>query len=301
MTWQFERVAGPFSRLDGSPTLTEGPVWEGEALLFTDIPNSRIMRYVPATNTCEVYRQGTQGTNGLTLDREGRLYGCQGGGRRVVRYEADGGMTILAERFEGRQLNEPNDIVVDARGRVWFTDPCYSMNRAWMELDHEAVYRLDPQPDGSYAIARVTFDTMRPNGLVLSPDEHTLYVAESPRAPEGRRQLRAYPVAENGTLGPMRVLYDFDAHRGIDGMRVDSAGNIVASCGWKQSGPGPRIAVFAPDGAVLEEHPVPDDPTNVCFGGPDLTDLYVTGFGGTLVRARTERQGLGREETNSEY
>jgi gluconolactonase len=286
MAWQFEMVAGPFS-------FTEGPVWDGESVLFTDIPNNRIMRYVPATGACTEFRANTEGTNGLTLDRQGRLYGCQSRGRRIVRYEADGGVTVLAERFEGKRLNEPNDIVVDSGGRVWFTDPCYG-ERDGLELDHESVYRLDPLPDGAYAITRVTFDTTRPNGLVLSPDEQRLYVAESPRFPEGRRQLRAYPVQPDGNLGPMRVLHDFGDHRGIDGMRVDADGNVVASCGWQRSGPGPRIAVFAPDGTVLEEHPTAADPTNVVFGGPDLADLYVTGFDGALWRARTNRRGLVR-------
>jgi gluconolactonase len=286
MAWQFEMVAGPFS-------FTEGPAWDGEGLLFTDIPNDRIMRFAPATGQCDEYRAGTEGTNGLTFDSQGRLYGCQGGGRRVVRFEADGSIAVLADSFEGKRLNEPNDVVVDSRGRVWFTDPKYGADRASMELDHESVYRLDPRPDGTYMMARVTFDTTRPNGLVLSPDERMLYVAESPRFPEARRQLRAYPMNDDGSLGAMRVLHDFGDHRGIDGMRVDAEGNIVASCGWKQSGPGPRIAVFAPDGALLEEHPTPADPTNVCFGGPDLSDLYVTGFGGALWRARTRRRGLG--------
>jgi gluconolactonase len=294
MAWRFERVAGPYTKPDGTPTLTEGPAWDGEGLLFTDIPNSRILRYVPATGACEVYRDETNGNNGLTLDRQGRLYGCQSRARRIVRYEADGAATVIADRFEGKRLNEPNDIIVDERGRVWFTDPLYTADRSTMELAHEAVYRCDPQPDGSYTIARVTFDTTRPNGLALSPDERTLYVAESPRAPEGRRQLRAYPVNEDGSLGEMRVLHDFGDHRGIDGMRVDSEGAIVASCGWKRGGPGPRIAVFAPDGAVLEEHPVAEDPTNVCFGGPELRDLFVTGFDGSLSRATTDRRGLRR-------
>jgi gluconolactonase len=291
MAWQFERVAGPF----GEGGVTEGPVWDGEALLFTDIPNNRILRYDPATGACATYREGTQATNGLTLDRQGRLYGCQAGGRQVVRYEPDGGVTTLADRFEGKRFNEPNDIVVDAGGRVWFTDPLYLADRSTMELAHESVYRLDPRPDGGYSVTRVVFDTVRPNGLVLSPDERTLYVAESPRAPEGQRQLRAYPVLDDGALGPARLLHDFGPHRGIDGMRVDEAGNILATCGWTQSGPGPRIAVFAPNGTVLAEHPTPANPTNGCFGGPDLTDLYVTGFDRCLHRARTDRRGLRRD------
>jgi gluconolactonase len=104
--------------------------------------------------------------------------------------------------------------------------------------------------------------------------------------------LRAYPVRPDGSLGPMRVVYDFGDQRGIDGMRLDADGNVVASCGWERSGPGPRIAVFSPAGDVLEEHPTPTTPTNVVFGGPELRDLYVTGFDGALWRARTERRGL---------
>lgn len=283
MAWTFERVAGPYG-------FTEGPVWDGSALRFTDIPSSRIMRYDSATGGCAVFAEMTNEANGLTLDGQGRLHVCEGGGRRVCRYDADGSRVVLADRFEGKRLNSPNDIVVDRQGRVWFTDPRYGA-RDNLELDHESVFRLDPMPDGPGVITRVTFDTTRPNGLVFSPDERTLYVAESPPAPDGVRQLRAYPVNDDGSLGPMRVLHDFGPHRGIDGMRVDAAGAIVATCGWTTSGPGPRIAVFAPDGAVLAEHPTPANPTNCCFGGPDLTTLYVTGYDGCVYRAATDRRG----------
>ncbi len=209
----------------------------------------------------------------------------------MARYEADGRRVTLADAFEGKPLNAPNDIVVDSRGRVWFTDPCYG-ERSKMALDHESVYRLDPQPDGTYAVTRVTFDTTRPNGLVLSPDERTLYVAESPPAPNGTRQLRAYPVNDDGSLGTVRMVHDFGPHRGIDGMRVDADGFVVAACGWTTSGPGPRIGIFSPDGGEVESHPVPINPTNCCFGEPDLMSLFVTGYDGSLYRARTDRQGL---------
>jgi gluconolactonase len=286
--WSFERVAGPLA-------FTEGPVWTGEVVLFTDIPSSRIMRYHPATGVCDVFATDTNNANGLARDREGRLYVCEGGmhtglGRRVVRYETSGRRIVLADRFEGQRLNEPNDIVVDTQGRVWFTDPCYG-ERSKMECTHDSVYRLDPQSDGTYRIARVTFDTTRPNGLVFSPDEQTLYVAESPPAPRGARHLRAYPVQSDGSLGPARVLHDFGPHRGIDGMRLDSEGNIVATAGWTQSGPGPRIVVFAPSGGILAEHPVSANPTNCCFGDADGRSLYVTGYDGSLWRAKTDRRG----------
>jgi gluconolactonase len=292
MAWQFERAAGPFS-------FAEGPVWwKGAVVLFTDIRNNRIMRYDPLSNACDEHISDTGAANGLALDRQGRLYACAGGARRVVRYEIDGAITVLAERFEHKRLNSPNDLVVDSHGRVWFTDPCYG-DRSQMELDHDSVYRLDP-PDGDpeapgpWPITRVTFDTTRPNGLVLSPDEAILYVAESPPAPNGNRQLRAYPVNSEGTLGQHHVRHDFGPNRGIDGMRVDSEGNVVAACGWERGGPGPRIGVFGPDGTEIESHPVPNNPTNCTFGDHDLRALYVTDYTGSLLRARTDRQGLRR-------
>ncbi|MCC6174376.1 MAG: SMP-30/gluconolactonase/LRE family protein [Chloroflexi bacterium] len=286
--WTFEAVAGPYS-------FTEGPVWDGSTLRFADIRNSRIMQYDPTTGACTVFATDTNDANGLTLDRQGRLIVCEGkgDGRRVARYEANGSRTVLVDRYEGRRLNSPNDVIVDSRGRIWFSDPRYG-DRSGMALEHESIYRLDPRSDGGYDVTRVTVDTARPNGLALSPDERTLYVAESPPAPEGTRQLRVYPVHADGSLGPYRVLHDFGPHRGIDGMRIDAEGNVVAACGWADSGPGPRIAVFAPDGQVVAEHPTPTNPTNCCFGEADLSALYVTGYDGRLYRAQTERRGSRR-------
>jgi gluconolactonase len=286
MPWTFERVAGPFS-------FSEGPVWTGEEILFTDIRNNRIMRYAPATGACVEAYGKTALANGLTFDRENRLYVCEGGGRRVARYEPDGSRVTLADRYDGKRLNEPNDVVIDQLGRVWFTDPCYG-DRSTMELNHDSVYRLDPQRDGAWTINRVTSDTIRPNGLAFAPDYQTLYVAESPPSPQGARQLRAYPVDADGTLGAFCVLHDFGSHRGIDGMRVDADGYIVATCGWTTSGPGPRVAVFLPNGEVVAEHPTPVNPTNCCFGGPDLRTIFVTGYDGGLYQAPTDRQGARR-------
>lgn len=286
--WHFELAAGPFG-------FTEGPVWDGTALRFSDIPAGRVMRLDPTTATTDVFASDTHRGNGLALDDGGRLVVCESGAGRVVRYDLDGRRQVLAERYEGHRLNAPNDVVVDSAGRIWFTDPRYR-DRETMELDHDSVYRLDPAGE-AVSIARVTFDTTRPNGLVFSPDERTLYVAESPPAPEGQRQLRAYPVCEDGSLGPVRVLHDFGPYRGIDGMRVDDAGNVVACAGSVDGGPGPRIVVFSPDGAILVEHPIAADPTNCCFGGADLRTLYVTAKDGNLYRAQTDRRGLVRAGT----
>ncbi|MBI1789167.1 MAG: SMP-30/gluconolactonase/LRE family protein [Acidobacteria bacterium] len=297
MTWQFELIDPPYG------AVTEGPAWDGAGLLYTRIQACRIMRYDPATRSISVWRENTNYANGLTFDAQGRLYGCEGGAaldtRRVVRYEPDGSVTVLADNYEGKRFNIPNDVVVDPAGRVWFTDPYYegaagpwSYDRANRELDHDSVYRLDPQPGGGYRIERATFDTTRPNGLLFSLDYRTLYVAQSGRRPDEKRQLRAYPVRDDLTLGDPEVLHDFGEHRGIDGMRLDCEGNIVATAGWELGGPGPSIYVFSPSGQVLERVPVPARrPTNCAFGDPDLGTLYVTTTEGHLFRVRTNRRG----------
>ena len=290
MTWQFERVAGPFN-------FTEGPVWVEDAVYFTDIPSSHTYRYDSKSGNCDLLIENTYSGNGQTLDREGKLLQVQHGGRRVVRYELDndagGGYRVLADQFEGKRLNSPNDVVVDKLGRIWFTDPRYGDFRDDMELEHESVYRLDPGSDGTYAITRVTFDTTSPNGLIVTPAMDTLYVAESKYGQGESRELRAYPIHANGSLGPYEVLHNFYPHRGIDGMRLDEDGNIIACAGWTQSGPGPMIYVFSPTGRVLETHPVPAKPTNCCFGDADLRTLYLTAADGCLYRASTDRRGMG--------
>lgn len=284
--WDFEVLA----EFD---TLIEGPAWDGSGLLFTEIAASRIQRFDPETGQCTVVRENTNGANGMTFDQQGRLYACEGheGGRRIVRYDGDE-TVVIADRYQGKRLNSPNDVVVDRQGRVWFTDPRYSADRETMELDHESVFRADPQPDGSWSLERVTYDTTRPNGLLVSPDGSTLYVAQSEYGDDRKRELRGYPINDDGSVGPYEVLNNFYPHRGIDGMRFDSDGNIVATAGWDQSGPGSMIYVFSPTGRVLETHPVPKDrPTNCAFGGPDLTTLYVTTGSGFLLRAQTNRRG----------
>lgn len=282
-TWTFEAVGGVFG-------FTEGPVWDGGGVLFVDMRASRILRYEPVSGEVALFAEQTNEANGLTVDAAGRIYACESGAGRIVRYDPDGSRIVVAEAYEGQRLNSPNDIVLDRQGRLWFTDPRYG-ERETMALTHDSVYRLDPDGSGSYAITRVTFDTTRPNGLAFSPDEQTLYVADSPPAPEGVRQLWAYAVRADGSLGDAGVLHDFGQHRGIDGMRVDRQGYIVAAAGWAESGPGPRIVVFASDGSILEEHPVPAEPTNCCFGDADLSTLYVTAKDGRLYRARTNREG----------
>jgi gluconolactonase len=287
MSWTFEVLAEP------TAGLTEGLVWDGSGLLYTNIPNSRILRYDPASGQISVWREGTNSANGLMHDGQGRLYACEGGGRQMTQYPTDGGATVvLCDNFQGKRLNSPNDLAVDSTGRIWFTDPRYGDFRDDMELDHESVLRLEPRRDGSWEAVRVTFDTTSPNGLLLSHDEKTLYVAQSKYGDGQLRELRAYPIKPDGSVGQYEVLHNFYPHRGIDGMTLDAEGNIIATAGWEVSGPGAMIYVFAPSGRVLETHPLPcQRPTNCTFGGPGLTDLYVTSIDGHLLRAKTDRQG----------
>ena len=297
-SWNFEQVAGPFD-------FTEGPAWDGEALLFTDIPTSRILRYDPQSGETSVFRTGTNEANGLMFDKDGQLYACEGGdgvtfpkegqtyttdGRRMVRYEKDGSTTVILAEFEGQRLNSPNDLAFDALGRMWFTDPRYGNKSDDLELDHQSVYRADPQADGTWDIHRITFDTTKPNGLLISEDMKTLYVAQSAYAADEATELRAYSINDDGTAGEYQILHNFYPHRGVDGMCFDTEGNIVATAGSEKTGPGPKIYVFAPSGRVLETHPMPFDPSNCTFGDEDLQSLYVTA-GGRLWHARTERKG----------
>ena len=295
MSWKFELLMKPTS-----VPLTEGPVWDGECILFTHIQASRILRYDPKSSAITEWRAGTNRTNGLAFDAQGRLFGCCSGGRSIVRFDPDGRNTVIVDRLDGKRLNTPNDLAIDRKGRIWFTNPVNSGN--WdkdsvMELDNQSVLRADPQKDGSYTVTRVTFDNTMPNGILISKDQSTLYVAESGYTKGIMRELRAYPIREDGSLGTYTTLFTWGedakgAHRGIDGMCFDADDNIVATNGWEVSGPGPMITVFSPAGRVLETHPVPANrPTNCCFGGPDMTTLYVTTVDGDFFKAQTDRVG----------
>jgi len=289
----------------GTP-VTEGPVWDGRYVWFVHTWLNRILRFDPERNSVESVYEDSNGAGGLTFDAQGRLYGTEGGTRpplidhtgirRIARYEKDGTRTTIVDRLNGRRLNAPNDLIVDSKGRVWFSDPITTIaeqghrlgpNTKPLQLTHSSILRADPQPDGTYACHRATYDMTGPNGLVLSKDERTLYATQLDYNGNERRELRAYPVAEDGSLGPHTVLHDFGPHRGIDGMRLTVDGYIVATAGWAASGPGGMIYVFDPKGRVLETHPTPClRPTNCCFAGPDLTELYVTSIQGHLLRVR---------------
>ena len=248
-----------------------------------------------------MFRENTNFTNGLAFDAGGRLFGCCQNGRAIVRFDPDGSMVTVADNLDGVPLNTPNDLAIDSQGRIWFTNPWNAGNidpNEVEQLDNRSVLCAVPQADGSYKTVRSTYDTTMPNGILVSPDGNTLYVAESNSDRiDIDRELRAYPINADGTLGTYTTLHTFgrDAnrvHRGIDGMCLDADGNIVATAGWPTGGPGPMLYVFSPTGRVIETHPVAATrPTNVCFGGPDLTDIFVTSTDGHFFHAKTERVG----------
>jgi gluconolactonase len=253
----------------------EGPVWFGDAgcLLFSDIPNNRIMRWSDSGGL-SVYRQPSNYTNGHTRDRQGRLLSCEHGGRRVSRTELDGKVTVLADRWQGRPLNSPNDVVVKSDGTVWFTDPHYGImtdyegDAAEQEIPCQ-VYRLDPA-DGSLTV--VADDFACPNGICFSPDETRLYVAETAPmfAADAPRHIRVFDVVDDGRrLRGGEVFYS--ASPGFaDGFRVDSDGNL-----WTSAGDG--VHCLSPQGELLGKIRIPEVVANVTFGGPKKNRLFICG------------------------
>ena len=253
---------------------TEGPAWFGDSrtLLFSDIPNDRMLQWAEGLGVRE-FRAPANYSNGNTRDREGRLITCEHGRRCISRTETDGRITVLADRHQGRRLNSPNDVVVKSDGTIWFTDPSYGItsdyegNRAESEIGACHVYRLDPT-DG--ALTAVAEDFVRPNGLAFSPDEKTLYVADSSvtHDPAGNHHIRAFDVIEGRRLAKGRVFTEISP--GFpDGFRCDTQGNV-----WCSSGDG--VQVFAPDGTRLGKILVPEHVSNLCFGGPKKNRLFIT-------------------------
>lgn len=292
MEWSFELVAGPFE------AAVEGLAWDGEGLLFSIPESGLILRFDPAGRKTVQFRNYTNQTCGLAFSPAGELHGCQQLSRRVVRFNREGSTSPLAYRFEGLPYQEsfhnmPRRLTFDAQGRIWFSDPRHRLPATGPALpfpDHQSVLRLQMRPDRSWTLHRATFDTSSPSGVAVAPDGGTLYVAD---AGSETSELRAYPIGPDGRLGRYRLLHSFGAddagrHRGIEGMRVDAEGNVIACAGSPDAGPGPIVYVFAPTGRVLETHPIPGDdpPMDCCFGGAGLTDLYVSTASGRVYCVR---------------
>lgn len=253
----------------------EGPVWfgDGRYLLWSDIPNNRMLRWLEETGNVSVFRSPSNYSNGNTRDKQGRLISCEHGSRRVTRTEHDGNITVLIDRFEGKRLNAPNDVVVHSDGGIWFTDPGYGIlldyegHRAEFELPTN-VYRLDPVT----AKATVVTDELeRPNGLCFSPDESKLYISDTGEA----RNIRVYDVVDSVRLAKGRVFVSM-APGAADGIRCDVDGNLWSSAGWageEYDG----VHIFAPDGELIGKILLPEVCSNLCFGGVKRNRLFMTG------------------------
>ncbi len=249
----------------------EGPVWFGDAgcLLFSDIPNNRILRWTPGAGI-SAFRQPSNYANGHTRDRQGRLVSCEHGTRRVTRTELDGAITVIADSYQGKPLNSPNDVVVTSDGAIWFSDPHYGIMtdyegfRAAQELPCN-VYRVDP----SGRIAAVLTDFACPNGLAFSPDERRLYVADTGRMHSNDPQhIRAFDVGDGWRLSGGAVFHTI-APGCADGIRADTDGNL-----WSSAADG--VHCLAPDGHLMGKVLVPETVSNLCFGGRAKHQLYIT-------------------------
>jgi gluconolactonase len=254
----------------------EGPVWLGDmrCLLWSDIPNNRIMRWDEETGATTVFRAPSSFANGNTRDRQGRLVTCLHGGRSVVRTEPDGTLTTLADRHDGKRLNSPNDVVAKSDGSLWFTDPPFGLlgyyegYRAEPELPVTRVYRVD---GASGALTVVADDVNGPNGLAFSPDESLLYVVESRATP---RTIAAYEVVGGTRLGRKRTLVDAGPRGTPDGFRVDVDGNLW--CGWGMGEDGlDGVFVFNADGRHIGRIRLPERCANLCFGGTYRNRLFM--------------------------
>ncbi len=253
----------------------EGPVWFGDlrCLLFSDIPNDRMLRWDEVTGSVTTFRTPSHYSNGNTRDREGRLLTCEHETRRVTRTEHDGRITILADRFAGKRLNAPNDIVVAQDGAIWFTDPGYGIlfdyegGKAEFELPTH-VYRIDPQ---SGALSMMADDLERPNGLCFSPDGNRLYVVDS----GGPQHIRVFDVVDGDHLANGSVFSAMPSGT-ADGIRCDVDGNVWAALAWcydEDRG----VHCFAPDGEQIGRIHLPEICSNLCFGGRRRNRLFVTG------------------------
>lgn len=255
----------------------EGPAYfaAGKYLVWSDIPNDRVMRFDETDGSVSVFLAPAMNHNGHFVDRDGRLISCEHRGRCVSRIEHDGSRKVLADRYLGKRFNSPNDVVVKSDGSVWFTDPSYGIDSNYegdaapSEIGSSNVYRLDPM---SGEVAAVAIDFVKPNGLAFSPDEKLLYIADTgaTHVKNGPRHIRVAEVSADGrALGPAKLFATCTVGL-FDGFRLDANGNI-----WTSAGDG--VHVCAPDGTLIGKIKVPEVVANVCFGGPKRNRLYICG------------------------
>jgi gluconolactonase len=262
-------------KLAGGCRWAEGPVWfgDGRFLLWSDLPNNRILRWDESSGTVSTFRQPSNYANGNTRDRQGRLITCEHDARRITRTEYDGGITVLCDSYQGKRLNSPNDVVVARDGGIWFTDPpfgilgYYEGHKDTQELPH-SVYRLDPHTGAPSLVAD---DIPGPNGLAFSPDERVLYIVASRAEP---REIRAYDVIDGIRLAHERVLINAGPGGTPDGLRVDVEGNLW--CGWGMGQPEQDgVRIFNPAGQPIGHIRLPERCANLCFGGRWRNRLFM--------------------------
>ncbi len=290
---------------------TEGPAQGPDGMIyFTDVANNRILRFNPRTRNHEVFRADSNRANGLLFDGLGRLIACEGsdsdhGKPQVTRTSLKTGeVEIIASEFEGKTFNAPNDVTIDAKGRLYFTDPAPDATSVASAKPRNAigtsgVYRIDV--DGRISRLLAAPETEWPNGLVISPDDRTLYLVEANKVEGGTRAIRAFDLSPEGALSNMRVHYNFYPGRSADGVAIDAEGNIYAAAGLhRRRGTHETldtkcgVHVISPQGKLLRLIPIPEDTvTNTAFGGPDFKTLYITA-GKTLFQIPNGIAGLNR-------
>lgn len=277
---RFHRVVPGSARVERLWTgarWSEGPAWfpAHRSLVWSDIPNNRMLRYDEASGQVGIFRQPARNSNGNTVDPQGRLVTCEHGGRQVTRTEHDGSITVLADNWQGKRLNSPNDVVVKSDGSIWFTDPDYGIgsdyegDKADGEIGHCHVYRIDPV---SGALSIVADDFIKPNGLAFSLDESELYIADTGAShdPDGPRHIRKCAVTGDGaSLGRSEIFATCSAGL-FDGFRLDAAGRI-----WTSAADG--VHVYHPDGTLIGKVQIPEIVANVCWGGAKLNRLFICG------------------------
>lgn len=237
---------------------TEGPVWSKEGfLIFSDVPNNRMLKFIPGTGVA-TYRDNTNGANGNAIDSMGRVLTCESRTRRVVRTKKDGGLEVLAEKFEGKRLNAPNDIVVRKDGNIWFTDPAFGAQDETRDLDFYGVYHISPKGE----LSLVAKPKGRPNGIALSGNGRILYVVNT-----DERAVYAYDVDGQGRATNERVLIK-DIAGPPDGLKLDEKGNFYIAA--------THLVVYTPQGKLLKTIELAEKPSNLAFGDPDYQTLFLT-------------------------